>query len=772
MEAMIERLEEVVRKSCLDLNQEYVDPQYVMKKVRESLPYSIEENDLYKLASETAVYLSTAHPDYGLLAARITIDLLHRNTSNDFTRAMTTLYEYRSEHTNEHHPLINEEFYKFVMANADRINFEIKYERDLSFDYFAYKTLERSYLLKVHNKIVERPQHLFMRVALAIHIGDIEQAIKVYHQMSTKLYTHATPTLFNAGTRKQQMSSCFLLTMQEDSVEGIYNTLRQCALISQNAGGIGVAIHNVRAKGSFVRGTNGYSNGIIPMLRVFNDTALYIDQGSGKRKGAFCVYLEPWHQEIFEFLELKKNHGKEELRARHLFYALWINDLFMKRVESDGDWSLFDPNRVPELSDLWGSEFEELYLRYEKEGRAHRTVKARDLWFAIITAQIETGTPFMLYKDSANAKSNQQNLGTIKSSNLCTEIIQYTSPSEVAVCNLASIALSQFVNSDKTFNHEKLHLITKQVIVNLNKVIDLNYYPVPEAENSNRKHRPVGLGVQGLADVFIQIGVAFDSPEAKALNREIFETLYHASIESSMELAQIEGAYSSYHGSPISRGIFQFDMWGVKPSSRYDWESLREMVVQNGVRNSLLLAPMPTASTSQILGNNECIEPVTSNVYSRRVLAGEFPVINKYLVNDLIKLGLWNTKTKDKIIASNGSVQNIPDLPQNLKDVYKTVWEIKQRVVVEMAADRGAFICQSQSLNIHMEDVNFAKLSSLHFAAWKSGLKTGMYYLRTKAAVEATQFTIREEVEVVKRDNQSDLVCSLDNPEACEACGS
>jgi ribonucleoside-diphosphate reductase alpha chain len=648
---------------------------------------------------------------------------------------------------------------------------------------------------------------MLMRVAVGIHGADIAAAIHTYNLLSERWFTHATPTLFNAGTPKPQMSSCFLLAMQDDSIEGIYDTLKQTAKISQSAGGIGLSIHNVRATGSYIKGTNGTSNGIIPMLRVFNDTARYVDQGGGKRKGSFAIYLEPWHADVFDFLELKKNHGKEEMRARDLFYALWIPDLFMKRVESNEEWSLFCPHECPGLSDAYGEEFEALYHKYELEGKARAVVKAQELWFKVLESQTETGTPYMLYKDHANNKSNQKNLGTIKSSNLCTEIMEYTSKDEVAVCNLASLALPKYVRTNEQgvseFDHAKLYEVTKAATVNLNKIIDVNYYPVPEARNSNLRHRPIGLGVQGLADVFIMLRMPFESAEAQQLNKDIFETIYFAAMEASMELAKVEGPYSTWEGSPISKGIFQFDMWNVTPSSgNWDWEKLRQQVVEHGVRNSLLVAPMPTASTSQILGNNECFEPYTSNIYARRVLSGEFAVVNKHLLKDLIKLNLWNETMKNKLISANGSVQNIPEIPQNLKELYKTVWEIKQKTILEMAADRGAYICQSQSLNIHIQDVNFGKLTSMHFHAWKLGLKTGMYYLRTKAAADAIKFTIEKQADVAieqsndvhetelqyaahaaqaaaaasfqtdDAQNRADMTCSLDNPEACEACGS
>jgi ribonucleoside-diphosphate reductase alpha chain len=618
------------------------------------------------------------------------------------------------------------------------------YDRDFAFDYFGFKTLEKSYLLKINGKIVERPQHMYMRVAVGVHKNDIDSVIKTYHLMSERWFTHATPTLFNAGTPKPQMSSCFLLTMKEDSIDGIYDTLKQTAKISQSAGGIGLAIHNIRATGSYIGGTNGTSNGIIPMLRVFNDTARYVDQGGGKRKGAFAIYLEPWHADVFEFLDLRKNHGKEEMRARDLFFALWMSDLFMKRVEANEDWSLFCPNEAPGLSDCWGAEFEKLYTSYEVAGKARKTVKAQDLWFKILESQIETGTPYVLYKDAANSKSNQQNLGTIKSSNLCTEIMEYTSPEEVAVCNLASLALPRFVIDGK-FDHQKLYDVTYQVTKNLNAVIDNNYYPVEEARTSNTRHRPVGLGVQGLADAFIMLRLPFESDLAKMLNKNIFETLYFAAMTASKDLAKEHGAYETYQGSPVSKGIFQYDMWGVTPTDRWDWAGLKAEVKQYGVRNSLLVAPMPTASTSQIFGNNECFEPYTSNIYTRRVLSGEFIIVNKHLLKDLVSLGLWTNSMKNKIIAANGSIQNIEEIPADIKELYKTVWEIKQRNLIDMAADRGAYICQSQSLNLFVDSPTTSKLTSMHFYGWKKGLKTGMYYLRSQAATQAVQFTVEKQ---------------------------
>ncbi len=732
-----------IEKLCYGLDTNYVSSVEVAKKVIMGIYDGVTTVELDNLAAETAATLTVKHPDYAVLAARIAISNLHKVTSKSFSNTMKRLYTYVDPRTGENAPLVSKETYAVIKKNAALLDSTIIYSRDYTYDYFGFKTLERSYLVKLDGKIVERPQHMLMRVAVGIHGEDIDSAIETYNLLSEKWFTHATPTLFNAGTPKPQMSSCFLLSMQDDSIDGIYDTLKQCAQISQSAGGIGLSIHNVRATGSYIRGTNGTSNGIVPMLRAFDMTARYVDQGGGKRKGSFAIYLEPWHADVFEFLHLKKNHGKEELRARDLFYALWIPDLFMKRVESNEEWSLFCPHECPGLYDAYGDDFERLYEKYEREGKARRTIRAQDLWFEVLESQTETGTPYMLYKDAANKKSNQKNLGTIRSSNLCTEIMEYTSKDEVAVCNLASIALPKFIGEDGRFDHQKLYDITKVVTRNLNKVIDVNYYPVPEARKSNMRHRPIGIGIQGLADAFIMLRMPFESEEAQGLNRDIFETIYYASMETSMELAAEHGPYETYEGSPVSEGIFQFDMWGVTPDSgRWDWDALKEKVKENGVRNSLLLAPMPTASTSQILGNNECFEPYTSNIYTRRVLSGEFIVVNKHLLRDLVDLGLWNDNMKNRMISENGSIQNIQEIPQNLKDLYKTTWEISQKKVIEMAADRGAYICQSQSLNIHMEDPNFGKLTSMHFYAWKKGLKTGMYYLRTKAATDAIKFTV------------------------------
>jgi ribonucleoside-diphosphate reductase alpha chain len=771
-----------IQRLCYGLSPEHVEPVQVAIKVIEGIYDGVTTSELDNLAAEIAASLTTKHPDYALLASRIAISNLHKNTKKSFSETMRDLHDYIDPKTNLHASLIAEDVFKIINDNADLLDSTIIYDRDFGYDYFGFKTLEKSYLLKVNGKVVERPQHMLMRVAVGIHKEDVNAAIETYNLMSERWFTHATPTLFNAGTPKPQLSSCFLLSMKGDSIEGIYDTLKQCAQISQSAGGIGLSIHNIRATGSYIRGTNGTSNGIVPMLRVFNDTARYVDQGGGKRKGSFAIYLEPWHADVFDFLELKKNHGKEELRARDLFFALWVCDLFMKRVEEEGDWSLFCPNEAPGLSDCYGKEFELLYERYEAEGKARKVVKARELWAAILESQIETGTPYMLYKDACNEKSNQKNLGTIKSSNLCTEIVEYTDKDEVAVCNLASISLPRFVIDGK-FDHQKLFDITYVVTKNLNKIIDVNYYPVPEAKRSNMRHRPIGIGVQGLADAFILMRLPFDSEGARALNREIFETIYYAAMTASKDLAKIDGAYETFPGSPLSKGIFQFDMWNVTPSNRWEWDVLKEEVMKHGARNSLLLAPMPTASTSQILGNNECFEAYTSNIYTRRVLSGEFVVVNKHLLLDLVNMGLWNNDLKNKIIASNGSVQSIPEVPEDIKELYKTVWEIKQKAILDMAADRGAFICQSQSLNIFIPDANFAKLSSMHFYAWKKGLKTGMYYLRTKAAVDAIKFTVdssylkqpgtnNTEKPLVNETALAEVSCSIDNPDDCLACGS
>jgi len=775
-----------IKKLCYGLNSQYVDYIEISKKVIQGLYDGVTTVELDNLAAETAATMAANHPDNAILAARIAISNLHKETDKSFSKTIKQLYNYVDPKTQEKAGLISEETYKIVWKNKDRLDSAIIYDRDYNFDYFGFKTLERSYLLRMDKQVVERPQHMLMRAAVGIHGEDIESAVETYNLMSEKWFVHATPTLFNAGTPKPQLSSCFLLSMTDDSISGIFETLTRCAKISQSAGGIGLSIHNIRAQGSYIKGTGGTSNGIVPMLKVFNDTARYVDQGGGKRKGAFAVYLEPWHADIEHFLELKKNHGKEEMRARDLFYAMWIPDLFMQRVKDDGQWSLFDPNEAKGLFDCYGGEFEALYHQYEQEGKARKTIKAQDLWFQILDSQIETGTPYILYKDAANKKSNQKNLGTIRSSNLCTEIMEYTSPDEVAVCNLASISLAKFVKEDQTYDFQQLYEVARVVTRNLNKVIDVNYYPVIEAKNSNMRHRPVGIGVQGLADAFIEMRMPFDSKEARKLNRDIFETIYFAAMTESNAIAKKDGPYSSYEGSPVSQGILQYDMWGVTPTDRWDWADLKKKIKKHGVRNSLLLAPMPTASTSQILGNNECFEPYTSNMYSRRTLSGEHIIVNKHLLKDLIRLNLWGDEMKQRLMAANGSVQEIPEIPQELKDLYKTTYEISQKVIIDMAADRGAFICQSQSMNLFVENPNFGKLSSMHFYAWQKGLKTGMYYLRSKAAVDPIKFTLDQKHQRVNvkakelanvaaiADNMENMAdgqaCSLDDPD-CLMCG-
>lgn len=767
-------------KMCYGLDP-LVSPEAVAMKVIEGIYDGVTTTALDNLAAEVAAAKTIDHPDYALLASRIAVSNLHKETKKTFSEVIEDMHAYLDPKTNQMASLVADDVYNVIMENKELVDSSIIYDRDFRYDYFGFKTLTRSYLMKLNGIIVERPQQMLMRVAIGIHKSDIKAAIKTYNLMSEGWFTHATPTLFNSGTPKPQMSSCFLLTMKDDSINGIYDTLKSCAQISQSAGGIGLAIHNIRATGSYIKGTNGTSNGIVPMLRVFNDTARYVDQGGGKRKGSFAIYMEPWHADVFDFLDLKKNHGKEEQRARDLFFALWIPDLFMKRVKENGEWTLMCPHECPGLSDTHSAEFEALYTRYEKEGKGRKTIKAQDLWFKILESQIETGTPYMLYKDAANSKSNQQNLGTIKSSNLCTEIIEYTAPDEIAVCNLASLALPKYVTEAGAFDHEKLFEVTYQATINLNKIIDENYYPVEEARNSNMRHRPIGLGVQGLADAFILMGFPFESEQARALNKEIFETIYYASMTASKDLAKEHGTYETYSGSPISKGIFQFDMWNVTPTNRWEWDVLKEEVKKYGVRNSLLLAPMPTASTAQILGNNECFEPYTSNIYTRRVLSGEFIIVNKHLLKDLVKENLWNKDMRQKIMVANGSVQNINEIPQRIKDLYKTAWEISQKTIIDQAADRGAYICQSQSLNIFMENANFGKLTSMHFYGWEKGLKTGMYYLRTKAATDAIKFTIDKTAATIEatqpipsaittEEQQAAIACSLDNPDECEMC--
>ena len=771
---MFDKITARIRKLNYGLNP-LVDPVRVAMRVIEGLYDGVTTSELDNLAAEIAATMTTTHPDYAKLAARISVSNLHKNTKKSFSETMTDLYEYVNPRTGKKAPLLSDEVYAIIQKNADKLDSSIIYNRDFGYDFFGFKTLERSYLLKLNGNIVERPQHMLMRVSIGIHLDDIEAALETYELMSKRYFTHATPTLFNSGTPKPQMSSCFLLTMKDDSIDGIYDTLKQTAKISQSAGGIGLSIHNVRATGSYIAGTNGTSNGIVPMLRVFNDTARYVDQGGGKRKGSFAIYVEPWHADIFDFLELKKNHGKEEMRARDLFYAMWTPDLFMKRVEENADWTLMCPNECPNLYNVHGEEFEALYTQYEKEGKGRKTIKARDLWEKILESQIETGTPYMLYKDSANRKSNQKNLGTIRSSNLCTEILEYTSSDEVAVCNLASIALPMFIK-DGAFDHQALFDVTVRVTKNLNRVIDRNFYPVKEAENSNFRHRPVGLGVQGLADAFIMLRLPFTSDEAKQLNQDIFETLYYAAVTASAEEAKIDGPYQTYKGSPISNGEFQHNLWGIKDeelSGRWDWAKLRKTVKKHGVRNSLLVAPMPTASTSQILGNNECFEPYTSNIYTRRVLSGEFIVVNKHLLEDLVERGLWNEDMKQELMRNNGSVQNIEGIPEDLKELYRTVWEMSMKDIIDMSRQRGYFIDQSQSLNLFMEGATMAKLTSMHFYGWKSGLKTGMYYLRTKSAVDAIKFTLdnKTKAETPKSEDvaQSNIVASVSAAGAASA---
>ena len=726
-----------------DLN---IDPILVAQRVVQGVYDGVKTSELDHLASETAAHMSTVHPDYESLAARIAMSNLHKETSDNFLKVVNQLNKYVNPKTGTHSPLVSDELLRLVEINVDLINSKINYALDFTYTYFSIKTLTKSYLFKIDGKTVERPQHMLMRIALGVHGSDLSSAFETYRLMSLKYFTHASPTMFNAGTPKPQCSSCFLLST-EDSIDGIYETLARSAKLSKFAGGVGINVSNIRATNSYIAGTSGHSNGLTPMLRVFNATARYVDQGGGKRKGAFAIYLEPWHADIFEVLELKKNTGPDELRARDLFYALWVPDLFMKRVEQDGDWSLMCPNECPGLYDCHSEKFEALYVRYEQEGRARRTIKAQDLWFNIIESQIETGTPYLMFKDACNKKSNQSHLGTIRGSNLCTEIVQYTSFDEVAVCNLASVSLGMFVDVEtRSYNFQELFAVVCHMTRNLNKIIDLNYYPLEQARNSNMRHRPIGIGVQGLQDAFFKMRYPFDSKDAALLNRDIFETIYYAAVYTSNRLAVEQGPYESFAGSPASKGILQFDMWNASPSSRlgYDWNTLKQRVIQQGLRNSLLVAPMPTASTAQILGNVECFEPQSSNIYARTVLAGTFNLVNEYLINDLIKLNLWTPEMKNEIISRNGSIQDIASIPLEIRELYKTVWEIKQRVIVDMAADRGAFIDQSQSLNIHITAPDFAKMTSLHFHAWKSGLKTGQYYLRTRPAADPIKFTVEK----------------------------
>jgi len=784
-----------IEKLCYGLDMDYIDPTQITVKVINGLYAGVTTVELDNLAAEIAATMTTKHPDYAILAARIAVSNLHKETQKKFSDSISILRQMKNAITGKAVPMISEEHFNIVMKHKDRLDAAVLYDRDFQYQYFGFKTLERSYLLKKDGKVVERPQQMLMRVAVGIHGEDIDAAIETYDLLSQKLFTHASPTLFNAATPRPQLSSCFLLTMASDSIEGIYDTLKQCALISKSAGGIGLNVHCIRAGGSYIAGTNGNSNGLVPMLRVFNNTARYVDQGGNKRPGAFAIYLEPWHADVFDFLDLRKNHGKEEQRARDLFYALWIPDLFMKRVKADGNWSLMCPDECPGLHEVWGDEFEALYEKYEKEGRARKTVKAQKLWYHIIESQIETGTPYMLYKDACNRKSNQQNLGTIKCSNLCTEIVEYSAPDEVAVCNLASIAVNMFVKPDKTYDFAKLKMVAKVVTKNLNKIIDVNFYPVIEARNSNMRHRPVGIGIQGLADAYIMMRYPFESDEAVLLNKQIFETIYYGALEASCEIAEREGAYSTYEGSPVSKGVLQYDMWGVTPTILHDWAALKAKIAKHGVRNSLLMAPMPTASTAQILGNNESVEAYTSNIYTRRVLSGEFQVVNQHLLRDLTELGVWTDDLKNDIVSANGSIQHISSIPDKIKKLYKTVWEISQKNVIQQAADRGAFIDQSQSLNIHIAEPNFGKMSSMHFFGWESGLKTGMYYLRTKPAAQAIQFTVdkskvKDSLSAKKEKaamdlapaaasdlsavtkNMETLVCSIQNRDDCLSCGS
>ncbi|XP_071786817.1 ribonucleoside-diphosphate reductase large subunit-like [Asterias amurensis] len=786
-----------ISKLCYGLNTEFLDVEAITTKVIGGVYPGVTTVELDTLAAETAATMTTKHPDYAVLAARIAVSNLHKETKKCFSDVMSDLYNYVNPKNGKHSPLISKWTFDIIMEHKARLNSAIIYDRDYEYQFFGFKTLERSYLLKLDGKVAERPQHMLMRVAVGIHENDIDAAIVTYNLLSEKWFTHASPTLFNAGTCRPQLSSCFLLTMHDDSIEGIYDTLKQCALISKTAGGIGLNVHCIRATGSYIAGTNGNSNGLLPMLRVYNNTARYVDQGGNKRPGAFAIYLEPWHADIFDFLDCKKNHGKEENRARDLFFGLWIPDLFMRRVEQNGDWCLMCPNECPGMADCWGKEFEELYEKYESEGKYRKKIKAQYLWQAIIQAQTETGTPYMLYKDACNSKSNQQNLGTIKCSNLCTEIIEYSSPDEVAVCNLASIALPMYVRRDHTFDFKKLAEVTEVVTRNLNKIIDINYYPVPEAKKSNFRHRPIGIGVQGLADAFIKMRFPFESKEAQELNIQIFETIYYASLKASCELAKELGPYETYEGSPSSKGILQYDMWNVTPTKLHDWDALKADIAKYGIRNSLLLAPMPTASTAQILGNNESIEPYTSNFYTRRVLSGEFQIVNQHLLKDLTEMGLWSDDMKNLLIANNGSIQNIDEIPDEIKPLYKTVWEISQKTVLKMAADRGAFIDQSQSLNVHIAAPNFSKLTSMHFYAWKQGLKTGMYYLRTRPAANPIQFTLDkakaiaskkasisdkevtkddevvikvDDEEAIRKLNEAAMLCSIENPGECVMC--
>ncbi|CCF56434.1 hypothetical protein KAFR_0B01350 [Kazachstania africana CBS 2517] len=739
-----------VERLSYGLDPKQVDAARITQRIISGIYEGVTTQELDNLAAETCAYMTTIHPDYGTLAARLAISNLHKQTKKQFSQVMDDLYNYVNPTTGKHAPVISQRVHEIIMKNKDVIDSTIVYDRDYKFNYFGYKTLERSYLLKINGQVAERPQHLLMRVAIGIHMDDLEAAFETYNLMSEKYFIHATPTLFNAGTPRPQMSSCFLVSMKDDSIDGIFETLKECALISKSAGGIGVHVHDIRGTGSYIQGTNGTSKGLMPVVGVYNTTARYVDQGGNRRPGAIAFFLEPWHPDVFDFIEMRKNHGDEKYRARDLFPALWIPDLFMKRVEADTKWTLFSSSEAPGLSDVYGDEFEALFERYEREGRG-KTIKARKLWQAILDAQTETGTPFMCYKDAANQKSNQKNLGTIKSSNLCCEIIEYSNPEETAVCNLASVCLPTFIeysedNKTSTYNFEKLHKISKVITRNLNRVIDNNYYPVPEARKSNMKHRPIALGVQGLADTFMLLRLPFESDEATKLNKQIFETMYHASLEASCELAQEEGAYETFQGSPASQGILQMDLWNSKPFGMWDWETLRKDIVKYGIRNSLTMAPMPTASTSQIMGFNECFEPVTSNMYQRRTISGEFQIVNPYLLRDLVDLGIWDDGMKQYLITQNGSIQDLPNVPDEIKELYKTVWEISQKKILDMAADRSIYIDQSHSLNLFIRAPTMGKITSMHFYGWKKGLKTGMYYLRTQAASAAIQFTIDQSV--------------------------
>jgi ribonucleoside-diphosphate reductase alpha chain len=833
---MLDKILDRIKQQTYGLDQKLIIPFEVAQKVIEGITPDIKTYTLDQLAMETAASLATKHPDYSILAARLAITNLHKETKKSFSETVKDLYKYIDPKTGKHSPIVSENFYKIVKENAGELDSAIVHSRDHNFDYFGFKTLEKSYLLKIDGRVAERPQYMYMRTALQVWGENLEKVIETYNSLSEGYYTHATPTLFNSGTGRPQLSSCFLLDVENDSIEGIFNTLKESAQISKNAGGIGISFTKVRSKGTYIAGTNGTSNGIIPFLKIYNETARAVDQGGGKRKGSIAIYMEPWHGDIMEFLDLRKNQGKDEIRARDLFLAMWMNDLFMERVELDDNWTLMCPHECSGLTETYGQEFRDLYTKYESEGKGKRTLKAREVWNKILESQIETGTPYILYKDSINEKSNQSNIGVIRSSNLCAEIVEATgitktqaeilqnkelleklglgefygeeSVNETAVCNLASIALPKFVNKNKTYNFNKLYDVAYQATINLNNVIDVNFYPSPAAKFSNLLHRPIGLGVQGLADVFFMLGLPYESEEAKSINKEIFETIYYASVKASCDLSKEQGPYATYEGSPISEGKFQFDLWGAKTSKRWDWDKLREEVKKHGVRNSLTTCIMPTASTASILGNEASCEAQTSNMYTRSVLSGTFILVNKYLVKELVKLGLWNDDLRKRIIGENGSIQNIPQIPTNVKEVYKTVYEIKQKDVIDMAADRGAFIDQTQSMNIFMDSPNFAKLTSMHFYGWgrrnfimnsdgtpiipqgenieiiydrdgkpkcyrdkKSNLKTGIYYLRNKAASDAVKFTVQEDAKSIE-EQMAEISCSIDNPDDCLACGS